>query len=167
LFLEEFHKVEPMDWKSKIILDPCAGGDEKQPMSYPETIKKVHGNCNIHTIDIRADSRASIIADYLSYNINFSPDIIISNPPFSKALEFIQKGLNDVCEGGFVMMLLRLNFLESRKRKAFFEKHMPKYVFVHHSRMSFTADGVTDSCAYCHMVWQKGYKNNSFAGYII
>jgi len=35
---------------------------------------------------------------------------------------------------------------------------MPKYVFVHHRRISFTG-GTTDSIEYMHAVWQIGYKN--------
>ncbi|HBF3986180.1 TPA: hypothetical protein KOD80_004273 [Clostridioides difficile] len=34
---------------------------------------------------------------------------------------------------------------------------MPKYIFVHNRRMSFTDDGKTDSIEYAHFVWQKGY----------
>jgi len=54
-------------------------------------------------------------------------------------------------------MLLRLNFLETKDRKAFFDQLMPKYIYVHHKRMSFIEGGGTDSVAYCHMIWQKGY----------
>ena len=32
---------------------------------------------------------------------------------------------------------------------------MPKYIFVHHQRMSFTEDKKTDSIEYAHFVWQK------------
>ena len=54
-------------------------------------------------------------------------------------------------------MLLRLNFLETKARKEFFDKFMPEYIFVHHKRMSFIEGGGTDSVAYAHYVWRKGY----------
>ena len=53
-------------------------------------------------------------------------------------------------------MLLRLNFLEGKNRKGFWDKQLAKYIFVHHRRLSFTDDGKTDSVAYAHYVWQKG-----------
>ncbi len=54
-------------------------------------------------------------------------------------------------------MLLRLNFFESKKRKEFFDKHMPEYSIVHHKRISFTPDGKTDSICYQHCIWRKNY----------
>jgi hypothetical protein len=125
-------------------------------MSYPKAIKTLYPDCNITTIDIREDSLAEIKQDYLTYQVTKRPEVIITNPPFNKAIEIIQKAINDIDEYGYVIMLLRLNFLESKDRKKFFDTYMPKYIFVHHQRMSFTDKGGTDSVAYCHMVWQKG-----------
>lgn len=160
-FLNEFRKIEPDIYNMKI-LDSCAGGDSKHPMSYPEAFYNIKYKNKIHTIDIREDSLADEKADYLKTKLTYQPDIIISNPPFSLAMEFIEKSLQDVKNGGWVIYLLRLNFLESKKRKEFFDKHMPAYLFVHHARMSFTDNGTTDSVAYCHMCWKKGY-NPEFA----
>lgn len=145
---------------NNIILDPCSGGDPEHPMSYPKAIKKHYilksDGSNIKTIDIREDSLSDIKGDYLKTQLWYSPYVIITNPPFNQAMEFIKKALNDVREEGYVIMLLRLNFLETKSRKEFFDKYMPKYIFVHHKRMSFIQGGGTDSVAYCHMVWQKG-----------
>ena len=143
------------------ILDPCAGGDKNHPMSYPTALDS-YVNTNkfpdnvIDTIDIRNDSLAEIKADYLTYDLSYKLDMIITNPPFGIALDIIRKSLNDVKENGWVIMLLRLNFFESKQRKEFFDTYMPRYAFVHHRRMSFTENGVTDSVAYMHCVWQKG-----------
>ena len=84
------------------------------------------------------------------------PDIIITNPPFYLAKDIIDKALRDVREGGYVAMLLRLNFFGSKDRFPFFQKQMPTWAYVHHRRFSFTDDGKTDSIEYCHMVWKKG-----------
>lgn len=85
---------------------------------------------------------------------------IITNPPFNIAEDIIKKALNDVKEGGYVIMLLRLNFFGGKQRlqKFWNEVGLPKYSFVHHRRMSFTSDGKTDSIEYQHAVWKKGYK---------
>ncbi len=155
-FLNEFKKIEPNIYNMKI-LDPCAGGDSKHPMSYPKAFYKIIYKNKIHTIDIREDSLAEEKADYLKTKLTYQPDMIISNPPFSLAIEFIEKSLCDVRDEGWVIYLLRLNFLESKKRKEFFDKYMPAYIYVHHVRMSFSDSGGTDSIAYCHMAWRKGY----------
>ena len=154
-FLEEFEKVENVD-KSINILDCCAGGDEKHPMSYPEALIK-KGFINISTLDIRDDSLSETKGDYLHMDYTNKMDMIITNPPFSLALDIIKKSLEDVREGGFVIMLLRLNYFGGKARKELWEKQMPKYCFVHHKRISFTDDRKTDSIEYAHFVWQKGY----------
>ncbi|HHT97473.1 MAG TPA: hypothetical protein GXZ90_06235 [Clostridiales bacterium] len=159
LFLRELNNTIQIPWNSYKIIDPCAGGkiEPYESMSYPEAIKNVFGNCNINCIDIREDSLAETKGDYLQLDVkSFEPNIIITNPPFNQALPIIQKALNDVEDGGYVIMLLRLNFLETKARKEFFDNYMPQYIFVHHKRMSFIKGKGTDSVAYAHYVWQKG-----------
>ncbi len=75
-------------------------------------------------------------------------DVIITNPPYSCAQEFIVQSLK---YAKHVVMLLRLNFLESQKRSLFFKNNMPD-VKVLSKRPSFTGRG-TDACAYSWMVW--------------
>ena len=160
LFLKEFEKVCPIFSQPNIkVLDPCAGGDAEHEMSYPAVIKKMYG-LDVDTIDIRHDSLAVKKWDYIEHGVMYEPDIIITNPPFNKAIEIINAALEDVKNGGYVIMLLRLNFFGSDKRFPFFQKIMPKYCFVNHNRMSFTDNGKTDSIEYCHMVFQKGYTDN-------
>lgn len=155
LFLRKFLKVEPNALDGEI-LDPCAGGSETEPMSYPEALISMGVDKeDIFTIDIREDSLAEIKDDYLSKPAG-AFDLIITNPPFALASEIIEHSLEGIKEGGWVVMLLRLNFLEGKKRKVFWDKYMPQYIFVHHQRMSFTKDGKTDSVAYAHYCWQKG-----------
>ena len=153
-FIDEFIAIEE-DIEGEV-LDPCAGGDDKHPMSYP-TALEMCGYNNITTLDIRDDSLAQIRTDYLTWTPNKDYSMIITNPPFNLAEKIIEKALNDVLENGFIIMLLRLNFFGSKKRFDMWNKQLPKYCFVHHQRMSFTDDGKTDSIEYCHMVWQKSY----------
>lgn len=138
-------------------LDPSAGGDPKHDMSYPSVINEIADNAVVETIDEREDSLANIKGDYLQIEvIKGMYDVIITNPPFLLAEQFIRKALIDVRDGGYVAMLLRLNFFGSKARKKFFEEFMPERVYVHHRRMSFTDDGKTDSVEYMHAVWKKG-----------
>jgi len=57
-FLKEVIKYEPNIFKG-YILDPCAGGDYKHRMSYPEALNQFKYN-NIDSIDIREDSLAQV-----------------------------------------------------------------------------------------------------------
>jgi hypothetical protein len=141
------------------VLDPCAGGiRERESMSYVEALEQHELEVNsITSIDIREDSCAQIIGDYLQIDCKNKYDTIITNPPFSIAQKIIEKALDDIKESGHVIMLLRLNYFESKLRKKFFENYMPKYCFVYHNRLSFTPDGKTDSIAHAHFIWQEGF----------
>jgi hypothetical protein len=177
-FLHHFHNTTKFN--PHIILDPCAGGDEDNQMSYPEAIRGsgLWPEANIFTMDIRDDSKADIKGDYLTFEFSPTPALIISNPPFSHAAEFVTKALKDVCQGGYVIMLQRLNFLGGELRRKFWQTQLPSWIFVHTNRMGFATKksydleaqqkiaegktpkpwkpGQTDSIEYAHYVWQKG-----------
>ena len=159
IFLGALDEEVSLDIWDKTILDPCAGGDLSHDMSYPKALREYYAIPDdwngIKTIDIREDSLAETKCNYIETKLDYKPFLIISNPPFNQAMEFIKKALDDVEDGGYVAMLLRLNFLETKARKDFFDNYMPTWIFVHHKRMSFTDAGGTDSVAYCHMVWKK------------
>lgn len=159
--IEDFFKAFQEDVSGELgkltFLDPCAGGDEKNPMSYPQFIKTILCGGMIKTIDIREDSLAEKKGDYLKMKLSYQPHIIITNPPFNLAQEIITKALYDVKDGGYVIMLLRLNFFCSKARKQFWDKQLPALAYIHHRRMSFTEDGKTDSIEYMHAVWKKCY----------
>jgi len=135
-------------------IDTCAGGDTQNEMSYPAVIQGKMG-LDIETMDIRQDSLANIKENYLTQKMS-GYDVFITNPPFYLAKEIIQKALNEVNDNGYVIMLLRLNFLGSKDRFDFITNNMPSYIYVHHKRMSFTKDKATDSIEYAHFVWKKG-----------
>ena len=178
--LGEFFEIENIDNPEDLIwLDPCAGGEVKDDiiideMSYPAVLKE--WGVFPKTIDIRKSSLAEIKGNYLEIELEEKPHIIISNPPFLQEVlqPFIRKAIEDVKDGGYVIMLLRINFLGSRGRslkdenkkgyKGFWLDMFPelKYVLIHPDRMSFTKDGKTDSVEYCHMIWQKGHDNGGF-----
>lgn len=162
------------------VLDPCAGGNVKEvqwqfkdptprgsglivvpptPMAYPTALRRVFAGLDITTNDIRPDSPAEYHVDALSLpGITKVPyDLVITNPPFSLAMEVILASLEVTRPGGFVVMLLRLNFLESEKRLPFFRSNAPKRIYVHSKRLSFLPNGKADSVAYAHFAWQKSY----------
>ena len=91
---------------------------------------------------------------------------IITNPPYSMAKEFIERALELVEDGRKVAMLLKLTFLESKKRRELFEKYPPKYIYVSSSRLQCAKNGDFETykngtgtaIAYGWFVWEKGYK---------
>ena len=143
-----------------LVLDPSAGGCEQYPMSYP-TVLREHGFI-VDSWDIREDSRADCTGrDFLSIPASLLPSyhVIITNPPFKLAQEFTEKALEMVKEGGLVIMLQRLNWLGSQKRKPMWQSLPLAAVYVHSKRPGFNPEkpSQTDSTEYAHFVFCKGY----------
>lgn len=166
-FVQDLYHI-PWIFPFAKILDPCAGGDEFNEMTYPivlsrfSVFSKFFANATITTADIREDSKARIITDYLNphgHSFKGHHNMIITNPPYNLAQEFITKALDDVMDDGVVIMLLRLNFFGSQSRKAFFKNNMPALTYVTAKRPSFTKGG-TDASEYMHCVWRKGSKQD-------
>ncbi len=76
-------------------------------------------------------------------------DVIITNPPYAQALDFVRQSLK---LAPVVAMLLRLNWLAGAERHAFLTEHPPD-VYVLPNRPSFTGEG-TDATDYAWMVWR-------------
>lgn len=162
LFLKELESVEGNIFEGKKVLDPSAGGDAINVMSYPTALVE-HMGVNpkdITTIDIRQDSRAEIKGDYLKLDMSDKFDVVITNPPFNLSLDMIKKALSELKEGGYAIFLVRLNYFGSKARKEFWDTILPKYTFVHSKRISFTPDGKKDSIEYMHIVFKKGEHPN-------
>jgi hypothetical protein len=157
LFLAHWLKDAGIDRPDRLCwLDPAAGGDATHGMGYPDVIGSEF-DAPVDSMDIRPDSPAQRKGDYLTEEVPYDwYDVIITNPPFCNAEAFIRKALHDVKDGGYVVMLLRLDFFGSVARFPLFTDLVPTWCYVHQKRMSFTEDGVTDSVEYCHMAWRKG-----------
>ena len=66
-------------------------------------------------------------------------DNVITNPPFSKAIEFVNTALEIANDK--VMMFLKIQFLESQERKAFLQNSPLKYIYVFSNRVSILNNG--------------------------
>ncbi len=102
--------------------------------------------------------------------VNKSPNLtwigdILTNPPYKHAQEFIETALKRVPTGSKVIMLLRIQFLESKRRYEFFKKTPPKLVYVHSSRIQIRLnnDPSINNSALCFawFVWEKGYQGRT------
>lgn len=91
-------------------------------------------------LPVVGDSRIDALAPHAN--------VVIGNPPFSLAREFVERCLE---WAPYVALLLRLNFLGSSKRRALFANEMPD-IYVLPNRPSFTGHG-TDATEYAWFVW--------------
>lgn len=118
----------------------------------------------------RGYSKGFVGVDFLSLSVSPRGFSILTNPPFSKALEFVEKALDIVENGNYVIMLLRLNFLEDKKRKAeLWDKAPPKLIVVNSERLlcakNADFEGMKASggsvVAYAWYIWEKGYTGDT------
>lgn len=112
---------------------------------------------------------------YGEYGINFLEQIktkapnIITNPPYKYALEFIEKSLELVPNRSKVAMFLKIQFLEGKKRKIFFEKNPPIRIHISSSRILCAKNAKFDemiagggsAVAYAWFIWEKGYSGDT------
>lgn len=140
-------------------LEPGAGeGAIIRAVSRPDvrwTAIELRPECR-KDLEVLVNSSRVFIGDYLA-SAQAHPlgkqsfDVILANPPFSYAMEFVQESLR---RAPMVAMLLRLNFLGSGKRSEFMRMHCPD-VYVLPDRPSFTGEG-TDSIEYAWFFWGHG-----------
>jgi hypothetical protein len=111
------------------------------------------------SIDRTEDYDYWVTGDYLKSEMHIC-NLIIGNPPYKHAEEFVHKSLSLLLADGVLCYLLRLNFLEGQKRHTtLWNIHKPSLVAVCSKRPSFTENGKTDMTAYAYFVWQADTTN--------
>lgn len=152
-------------------LEPCVGGgniaNEVINILKPSTTK---------FIDIVDRGYPNTdVADYLTYSSDEKFDLIMTNPPYSLGQEFVNKSMSMLSKGGYLIMFLKIQFLEGMKRKPMFNKYPPKYIYVFRKRMGtwrngeeFDDDGKHRSTTMCHawFVWQDGFSGEPIVRWI-
>lgn len=138
----------------KDTLEPCCG------MNHITDVLKNEGY-QVTTSDLINRGVGAEVKDFFDYE-SWGGDII-TNPPYSKALEFVQHSLDITQQGSKIAMFLKIQFLEGKKRKEFFKKHPPKHIYVASSRLRCAKNGDFDkygSSAVCYawFVWVNGYQ---------
>lgn len=135
------------------ILEPCCG------LGHIADVLKRHG----HEVECRdlVDRGYGIGGmDFLECKDRDLDCDIITNPPYCKAKEFVEKSMDVIGEGHKVAMFLKLTFLEGKGRREMFERYPPKRVWVSTSRLSCGKNGVDwqpSVLAYMWIVFQKGF----------
>lgn len=159
--VERLLEVLPVETESKAWLEPCAGSGTiiqevnrlllVNDLPQPEwTAIELDDKYQAELSAIRKPVDV-IIDDFLRATEETTEkvfDVTISNPPYSLAMEFVERCLRI---SHLTAMLLRVGFLESETRADWIREHTPD-VYILPNRPSF-AHGRTDNCAYAWMVW--------------
>ena len=143
--------------KTDAILEPSAGNG-----AIIKALRKYGYDNYIHAIEIRKEERSTLkrladtatTEDFFETDKTIFWDVIIGNPPFSLAQEFIEHSLKLLNPGGRLIFLLRTNFLESQKRFEWWQDKIPTRLYVLSKRPSFTGKG-TDATSYSWFIWEK------------
>ena len=104
--------------------------------------------------DIRPETGAGGGIDFLLEQCEV--DFIVTNPPYSLALQFVKHALECAPK---VAMLLRLQFLEGKERRAFFAKWPPARIYVFSERLNCDpdSDGKGGMMCFAWFIWERSY----------
>ena len=135
-------------------------GEVWEPASGRGAISKVleaHG-LTVTSSDIMHDGYGRGGVDFLAPETWRRVDNIVTNPPYRDALAFIETSLT--CVERKAAFLLKLTFLESRRRRAFFENSPPSRVWVFSDRLTMWPEGDDKpmnggTIAYAWFVWDR------------
>lgn len=110
------------------------------------------------------------VIDFLEQNEIWDGDII-TNPPYSKGMDFVYKALDTVTDGHKVCMFLKVQFLEGKARRKLFDDYPPKVIYVSSSRLVCAKNGdfkntKGSAVAYAWYVWEKGYTGDTIVKWI-
>lgn len=114
----------------------------------------------IGNVDVLKLERDTLPKEWLPYT-----DCIFTNPPYKIGQSFIEKSLELASPTAYVIMFLKLTFLESKARIELFNKHKLQYVFVHANRQGCGKNGGDEngnfvnggaSC-YAWYIWKNDY----------
>ena len=149
------------------VFDPGCGNGV-----WGEAVRELYRTCFIGGIELRkveinpAFNYLFAEQDYLEdyWNPWERPqyDLIIGNPPYKLAENFIDRSLELVNDNGNILFLFRLAFLESLKRyNKYWTQNKPVKVAVLVNRISFTGDKKSDDTAYALYLFKKNNIENT------
>lgn len=118
---------------------------------------------NVFSSDLIDRGYGDGIIDFLKYSKNerLRADIL-TNPPYKYAKEFVEHALDIQEDGFYVIMFLKIQFLEGQARKELFKKYPPKYVYINSARQMCAMNGEFEkynatAICYCWFIWEKGF----------
>lgn len=151
-------------------LEPCVGGGHIVNIIK----KKYDGEVFCYDLVDRGYPN-TIVANFLTCNFNRKFDNIITNPPYSLAQEFLEKGMEIINDKGKIAMFLKIQFLEGAKRRKMFKKYPPKYIYVFSKRQNPWRNGSqvdekgkpwSSTMCFAWFIWEKGYTGEPIVRWI-
>ena len=108
----------------------------------------------------------TIVQDFMTFKPERKYQLIVTNPPYSIALDFVKKCLEHLEHRGYLAMFLKIQFWEGEKRKQFLLDNPPAFCFPFSKRMptwnngqQWDENGKRWATTMCHawFVWKKDY----------
>lgn len=165
LFLNEFHKDNQLE--GSILECACGQGH------IAKVLEEVYPSNEVVGMDLIDRGYGYGGIDFITHKFKRKFDTVITNPPFSLAKEFIEKGLE--VSDKYVIMLCKIQLLEGVKRKEMFKNTPLKYIYVHTTRQATWKGGqeldpngkkwATTMCL-AWFVWDKEYKGEPIVRWI-
>lgn len=144
------------------ILDPGAGSGV-----WGRAARRRFPNALITGLDVRCLERPRAYnfwytGDFLLSDRDPAFDLVIGNPPFKYAEQFVRQSWALLEQGGHIIFLLPLDLLSGQERKLNFWRRFPlKKCVVCSSRISFSGDGKSNATIYGFYIWQKGFQGKT------
>ena len=149
LRVESFHHT---------LLEPaCGGGFISKPL--------MDNGYDVLSTDIIDRGFGNGGIDFLLYEFEVGVYDIITNPPYSLFIPFLEKAIG-ICRNK-VAMLLPLSFITTKQRSKLYKKYPPHTVYVYEDRICIAKNGefkkyssVINPQQYAWFVWHKGFEGN-------
>ena len=159
---EDLLRVEKFNHK---ILEPCCGGGY---MALP--IKNAGYEVEAYDIVDRGFGRQ---ADFLTNDFPKDTYDIITNPPYTDTISYIERAI-EICKDK-VAILMPLRYLSSMPRYIFYAKYPPSRVYCYVNRICIAKNGRFDLYSdaganmniYAWYVWEKGYTGKTELKWIV
>ncbi len=152
--LMELEDLSPLIWE-------CACGEGHLAKEFEKAGHKVYATDLI-------DRGYGYVTDFLSAKAPPVPGFdIVTNPPYSKAQEFVEHALEILENGRKVAMFLKIQFLEGKARRKLFDSQPPKVIYVSTGRLKCAMNGdferyaKSNAICYAWFIWEKGYKGDT------
>ena len=145
------------------ICEPACG------MGHLSKVLEKHGY-EVDSYDLYDHGYGKTSVNFLESSLKY--ECFLTNPPYKYALPFVRKALENVLPSGYVIMLLKIQFLEGKKRYNFFQNHPPKFVYVNASRQNCAKNGdfekypTNSAICYAWFIWQKGFRGEPIIRWI-
>jgi hypothetical protein len=159
---------------AKVSCRPCSildvgAGDGR----WGQAARRLWPSANISGVEIRPLSRPAAFDGWVVGSFPETPvggpfDLIIGNPPFSRADEIVAACRDLLTPHGELLFLLKLAFLEGQERgDGLFAQWPPARVWVSSKRQSFNADGKgTGFLATAVYHWRKPFRGEPRLGWL-